>query len=134
MFNRTRIRYITKEEMNERLEYCKRFRGIHYRLRNEGERLLHKAFIEDKMVEFKLTYKSPDFGPCTFICRKDGAAQAQKISGMDAYTTLSQYYKVPKRKAPFSASPLLYKNDIYEGTRNNAYGYDVNSSYSFAMI
>ena len=133
MFNRRKIRYIDQEEMNERLEFCKKYRGIFYS-QPDNNPIRLRAFIEDKVVEFKLTYKSEDEGNCTFIVRKDGAGQSQKISGMDAFIILSQYYKVPRRRAPFSASPLLWKNDKYDGTRHFAIGYDVNSSYSFAML
>lgn len=39
-----------------------------------------------------------------------------------------------KNVLPFSASPILYKNDKYEYMANKAVGYDMNSAYSFAML
>ena len=134
MIKQNKIRYIEHDEMNKRLAYCKKYRGIKYGKKEDKRPIQLRAFIEDKMVEFCLTYKSPDLGVCTFVMRKDGAETTQKINGAEAYKTLSQYYKVPHISAPFSASPFLWKNEKYEGTRQKAIGYDLNSSYSYAMI
>ena len=75
---------------------------------------------------------------CTYITRKDG--QPVSIdSGLEAYRILNLYYKVPHAKFPSEEGTLisgfLYRNKKYDKTRHsNCYGYDINSSYTYAMI
>ena len=136
MFNRKKREYITFDEMNERLERVVSSNHYNIILRAKKEKEMigsFNCFIEDKQVEFTMTYKEKGV-VCTYICRKDGAKQLQRSSGLDAFIALSKYYKVPRRTAYFSASPILYKNNKFEGQRHQAYGYDLNSSYSFAML
>lgn len=132
-FTRYKTEYVTLDEMNAHLKICKAQRVI-----VNGGPMLHegiglKAFIEDKMVEFRLTYKRGSKA-CTYIFFKDGRAGQQKVSGGEAFRILSMYFKVPRVKVNFSASPLLYKNEKYENKRTKAIGYDLNSAYSWAML
>lgn len=127
--------------MNKHLKYVKETFCIVYRKKLEGERLQRYAFIEDNQVYFKLTYKKGTKA-CTYICRKDGMENEQVINGGEAYRIMSHYYKVPKMNSEIcgkaidgglSASPILYYNKKYEGTRQKAWGYDLNSAYAAAM-
>lgn len=141
-FSRYRERYISVEEMNEHLKYVEKTFEIVYRAKEPGETFKRKAFIEDKQVYFKLSYKKGSFA-CTYICRKDGQNDDQKVNGGEAFRILSRYYKVPKmpeeicgraEEGGLSASPILYCNPKFEGTRQKAWGYDLNSAYSAAML
>ena len=142
MFNRKRKKYITVEEMNEHLKYCYNYYRIVEHEKRPGETFGINAFIEDKEVYFKLSYRKGTYA-CTYICRKDSETNQQVIDGGEAYRILSLYYKVPHmdesiccsyEEGGLSASPLLYKNDKYEGQRVDAIGYDLNSAYSWAML
>lgn len=150
MFKRKTIRYIPIEEMNERLRYCATHRNIVMGAKPSNEPFGLNAYIEDKQVKFSLSYKYGGVS-CTYVCRKDGAEQLEDVDGFTAFNTLSKYYKVPDmtkdksvcnelqwseqaNKFLYSAKPLLYKNPKYEGTRNDAIGYDLNSSYPYAML
>lgn len=141
-FTRYRKQYVTVEEMNEHLKYVEKTFEIVFRAKEPGERLQRKAFIEDKMVNFQLTYKKGSFA-CTYICRKDDIEKHQQTDGGEAFRILSKYYKVPRMpeeicgkaaEGGLSASPILYANKKFDGTRNYAYGYDLNSAYSAAML
>lgn len=137
MFSRKKKVYVTVKEMNEHLKYCKRFRLIVNRAKQPGETFALKAFLEDKEVEVRLSYKKGNEA-CTYICHKDGREATQKIDGGEAFRILSRYYKVPRFTDEtilgMSASPLLWKNKKFEKTRQKAIGYDLNSAYSYAML
>ena len=128
--------------MNKHLDYVYRYYDIQYREKTEYEEFGMKAFIEDFMVYFHLTYKKGSKA-CTYVCRKDGLPNDQHINGVEAFRILSRYYNVPRMDESIcgksadgglSASPILYFNPEYNGTRQYAYGYDMNSAYSYAML
>lgn len=136
--------------MNEHLKYCALHRHLVAGPKPAGKSFGFEAYIEDKQVKFMLSYKRGGIA-CTYVCRKDGQEEEQKVDGFNAYNTLSKYYKIPdmtkdelvceglgwceeQGKFLSSAKPLLYSNPKYEGTRNDAIGYDLNSSYSYAML
>lgn len=137
MFIRERKEYVDLETINKHLKYCYENRLIVERKKTSKETFKNKAFVEDKLVEFRLSYKKGTKA-CTYIFFKDGRADSQVTDGGEAFRILSKYYKVPKFDDPkilaMSASPLLYKNKKYENQRNEAIGYDLNSAYSFGMI
>lgn len=141
-FSRQRIRYISVKEMNEHLKYVSKTYEIVYREADRHEPLMRRAFIDDRMVNFSLTYKKGS-QTCTYICRKDTAEVSQETDGGEAFRILSTYYKVPKMPEEIcgrsldgglSASPLIYTNSKFDGTRQYAYCYDLNSAYSYAML
>lgn len=141
-FSRHRIQYISADEMNEHLKYVFEYYDVQYRAKDKRETFKRKAFLEDKMVQFKLTYKKGSFA-CIYICRKDEAENTQQTNGGEAFRILSQYYKVPKvdekycgraENGGLSASPLIWYNNKFEGQWIEAYGYDLNSAYSAAML
>lgn len=130
-YSRKREVYVTADKMNEHLKFVKDIRNILY----EAPYLPMgcNAFIEDKQIQFSLTYKIGSYA-CTYIVRKDESKKYSTIKGHDSYMTLSHYYKIPiYTDLRFSAKPLLWKNDLYDGTRNYAYGYDKNSAYASVM-
>ena len=141
-FSRYRERYISVDEMNQHLKYVFDYYDIEYRAKRSDETFRRTAFIEDLMVQFKLTYKKGSFA-CTYICRKDSEECTNKINGGEAFRILSKYYKVPKVDKKYcgraddgglSASPILWQNPKYEGQWLEAIGYDLNSAYSAAML
>lgn len=137
MFSRKRFEYISVAEMNKHLSYCKKYREIHHRAKRSNEVFALNAYLEDKQVEIRLTYRRGSKA-CTYIAYKDGREETQKIDGGEAFRILSRYYKVPRitdeRVLGMSASPLLWKNKKFEKTRQKAIGYDLNSAYSYAML
>lgn len=137
MFSRERREYVDLKTINEHLAYCKENKIIVYRAKNKGETFGNKCFIEDKLLKFQISYRRGSKA-CTYIFFKDGRSDSQVTDGGEAFRILSKYYKVPRFEDPqilaMSASPLLYKNEKYENTRNDAIGYDLNSAYSYAMI
>lgn len=125
------IKYISIEEMNEHLAYCKKYRLIKYEKPFSPVGL--NAFIEDGMVQFKLTFKK-DEEVIDYITYKDGRDHEQNITGGEAYRILRMNADFPIREEfPFSASPFLWKRPKYEGQWVDAICYDINSAYAWAM-
>ena len=142
-FQRDNVIHVTVSEMNEHLDYVrKNFYKIIEGKRNPDVPLLRCAYVEDKLVNFELTYRKGSHA-ATYICRKDSQEETQKIDGMEAFRILNLYYKVPHMPEKYcgradegalSASPLVWYNPKHEGTWNYAYAYDMNSAYSYAML
>ena len=148
---RQRIEYITWQEMNKHLDYCFNFKAVKVNEELDPRQSIgNRAYIQDNLVYFHLTYKKGS-QVTTYVCRKDDQDGTQFTNGVEAYSILQHYYKCPdmrldKRvvnglmfdsktgKFLVTARPLLYANPIFDGTRHFAYGYDINSSYSFAML
>lgn len=146
------IKFITIEEFNKHLTFCKKNRVIVYGPHVNGQ-YCDIANIEVEVVNIKLTYK---VGPkvTTYQTRLDGGENANKITGLLAYQTLCKYYKIPnlkdneyyKReerkvngKSQISwiiqaASPLLWCNTEKSGKLyNNCIEYDMTSAYAWAL-
>lgn len=122
--------------MNKHLTYVRKYRRIIYGPKPAHVPAALTAWIEDKAVEFCLTYRWGNHCK-TYVLRKDGGDFIAR-NGQDAYRILNQYYKVPKAKFPtkkqFSASGVLYCDLSKSGTRiPNCVGYDINSAYTWAM-
>lgn len=134
MFVKEKREYVDLKTMNEHLLYVKKYRQRIYREKGVREPFGNKAFIVDKQVEFRLSYKKGSKA-CTYICYKDGRSGSQVTDGGEAFRILNRYYKVPRFENLDigSAKPLLYKNDKYEEQRVDAIGYDLNSAYAYAM-
>lgn len=128
---------VSFEEMNAALEYCDKYRVIKYDQKPANEEMAANAYIEDKTVEFTLTYRR---GPkCqTLVFRKDGGEFIQR-NGLEAFRILNKYYNIPRAKFPcsdgqHSEAGYLYNNPKLSGHRyENCYGYDINSAYTAAM-
>ena len=148
MFKRERRKNISCEEFADRLLYCKEHRLVY--LGAKGRRPFKGicAFLDIREVTVTLTYRDAMGTPCTYVTRLDEQTIEGAVSGLEAYRILSHYFKVPDlRKHPVlkqwcggaregkpSASPIQYVNPKYNNTRNYAYGYDINSAYSYAMV
>ena len=140
-FTRFRERYIDASEMNSLLRYTTKYYNIVFG--SKGADLFKRtAYIEDGIVNFKLTLKIGSI-PCTYICRKDSMEVHEQINGGEAFRILSTFYKVPRVDKKFcgradeggmSASPIIWYNPKYECQWVDAYGYDMNSAYSFSML
>lgn len=151
MFRSKNIEYISIEEMNKHLEFVQNYYTIHYGPKQDKEPFMCRAFIEDNKIAFKLTYKA-GYHVRTYITYKDSQERDQTINGMISYRTLQHYYKVPdfsenekvkndlgwdeqRNKFIEHATPILYYNKDYQLEYNeNCIGYDINSSYSAAML
>ena len=99
--------------------------------------LCDTAFIEDKISKIFVTTKIGT-KPLTYVFDKACSALEHDVNGLTAFRTLSRYYKVPRVSQENalidSASSLLYFNKKYNNTRQYAYGYDMNSAYSWGML
>lgn len=148
MYKSNRIEYITVEEMNKHLKLVNECYVILKGPKKDKSPIGIKAYIEDKLVEFRLTYRRGS-KVCTYITRKDTIEKRQEINGARAYSIGQRYYKTPDmthicynsakysfdiKKFMYSAKPILWNNSKYEGKWLEAYSYDVNSSYSHAML
>lgn len=146
-FTRKAVSYITVGEMNEHLDYVNKYFAVTVLKDDEDkddEPFGRRAFIRDKKVYFELTYKRGS-KVCTYKTRKDGSeSDTQGTDGGEAFRIMSKYYKVPRvderycgrtDEGGLSASPILYFNPKYEGVWvDEAYGYDMNSAYAYAML
>lgn len=131
MYHNKRIRFVEVEEMNKHLLFCKNNRKIVYQI-SPYESFCFNALLELTVIRIKLTYKYGDV-VTTYICRLDGEHEKEHIAGKEAYRIMQLYYKVPKKKANFSASPFMYFNPKFEGKRVYAYSYDLNSAYAHVL-
>ena len=99
--------------------------------------LSKSAFIEDKVSKLYVTTKVGCI-PAVYVFDKTAMATKHEVNGLQAFTVLSQYYKVPRvsqeEQLIDSASNKLYSNPKYNGTRQHAYGYDMNSAFSWGML
>ena len=141
-FKRNKIEYVSPEEMNKLLKEARLYKIVKLREKRPEETFANHAYIEDKEINFKLSVSRAG-KPVTYVCRKDGSSSTQEIDGIEAFRILSLYYKVPKMPEDIcgktdagglAASPLLWYNERYNGTRQKAIGYDINSAYAFAMM
>lgn len=137
-----KIRYVDIKEINKHLKYCSNFRNI-MNGKPIGSIGLN-AWVEDLLKWFKLTYRHGADGVCTYVFDKTlgDTTNHQQVTPMVTYTLLCRYAgkkNIPrliktKDDAPFSARAFLWYNPKYNETRVEAWAYDVNSSYSAAMI
>lgn len=118
----------------------------------EGQK--NTAFIEDGMRFLRITcHWNGKMATFVFDKAKDDRHEAKRqcSSGMDAFMLLrktlgktknallprivkEEDLELGKNIYPFSASPLLYCNPKYNGTEQEAWGYDMNSAYAYAML
>lgn len=138
MWKRHRIRFVDIDTMNEILFDCRNkviYEGAYEE--TKGDYIEGNAFIEDKTVKFQVTTRYKGV-VATYIAFKDGRATdyMETTTGLNAFIDLSHYWKVPRIKAIDSATPLIGYDD--SPNRNNhkhiAWGYDLNSAYSAAML
>ena len=140
MFVRKRKEYVTWQDINNHLKKVYSSREIVFREKRSSEEFGGKAFIVDRLKMFELSYNNGGTR-CTYIFNKanNDTEDHRQITGMQAFNVLCRMSKVHKiihsrEEAPFSASPFLYYNPKYNGTRNTAICYDMNSAYSWAML
>lgn len=138
-FTRKKLIYINDvKEFNNLLDIAKNDRILVMHEPEPGQQISCLAFIEDKLTKTELTMKCGSVA--TYIFNKDCRKDEQKISGMDAYNQLSKSfstttgYKIPlyDREVGSAVAILAYKPE-FEGKRIQAYSYDQNSSYGWAM-
>lgn len=147
---------VTPKQFNEVIKHIKLCGGkIHLGEYHKilFERIGWDGFVANrlKFIEVTCRYKGEY---ATFICDKSTGkikdATSVCSAGMNAYSCcmrmLDDKNCIPKivpenllnefgkNILPFSTSPILYKNDKFEGIENKAVGYDMNSAYSFAML
>ena len=143
MLNKKRRINLTKKDFDKKLKFVKEFCEIKY---NEEPKIGigSKAYIIDKISKIELTFKDPTIG-CkivTYIFDKACSANIHQKMGVDAWATLQKYYKIPhigdkeESKKYFSntITGKLYSSPYFEGERYYAYGYDMNSAFSWGML
>ena len=142
MYNKKRRINISKREFDQKLRYVKKYCTILYNCEipfNIG----FKAIIVDKITKLELTFRDPDIGDkcVTYILDKAESAYIHEKMGVEAYSTLQKYYKIPHVATKDEAcqwfpsvAGILYHNPKFVNTRNHAYGYDMNSAFSWGMI
>ena len=140
-FKRKKIEQITVEEMNELFVFIKK---SNYVIKFEEPSKIGASFcayIVDKISKLELTFYDPSLSSHktrTYVCDKTEGEVNHIVNGMESFRILSRYFKVPKvstkETALFSPSGILYWNKKYNETRNMAYGYDMNSAFSWGML
>lgn len=152
MYRGKNIKFITIDEFNEHLAYCKRNRKIIFEPRKKAEHALIANLVID-IVNIYLTYRRAD-KTVTYSTRLDGGEAVNKITGLLAYQTLCKYYKIPNLKdnkyyhrkekkvnnrsqiswIVQAASPLLWSNTEKSGKLyENCIEYDMISAYAWAL-
>ena len=134
---------LNAKEFNKKLEYVKNFCEIKYNEEIKNT-IGANAYIIDKISNIELTFKDPDnsFKPITYIFDKSCSANVHQKMGVDAWATLQKYYKIPhvanKEEAMeyfnSTVSGILYSSPYFTGERHYAYGYDMNSAFSWGML
>lgn len=153
MYRSRKIVFITIEEMNKRLLFCKQYRTIKYEKRQSNEKYM-VANIEVKRTNVFLTYRDGG-ATITYTTRLSDDGPQEKITGVRAYMTLCHYYKVPnmttneklKKKVKIvngksqiswiinSAIPMLWSNPLEGGkVHENCYEYDMISAYAWGLL
>ena len=140
MFKQKRKIYCTLAEINKHLKIVYNSKRVLFREKKDTESFRNSAFIVDRLKHFEVSYKFGDLR-ATYIFNKatGDIDDHQQIDGTQAFKMLCRMSKVNKvihnkLEAPFSAGPLLYRNEKYNNTRNYAISYDMNSAYSWAML
>lgn len=131
--------YLTIDEMNELLKDCENKGKI--RITKPGVLSKDRTYeIHQKVIKFTVNtrYKGHIKEYYTFL---DGREDPQMISPGLAYTSLKNSWPelpvIPEDNPVYnrvSASPLIGYNSKYENIRQEAWGYDLNSAYAYAML
>ena len=136
MYKQKRIVYCeTVEEFNKQLDFVRECRNVVYALKAPNCAFEDNAFLVDKEVQIELSYKLGNKS-YTYVFKKDTNDFIQKTSGSIAYSVLRKYVDITEYTGTCqgTSSGILYKNKKYEGKRVKAYGYDVNSAFSYGML
>lgn len=137
MFFRLKEDFVDIKTFNEHLKKLKKFKYDFYEKDWEyGDSLYCRAYIDIRIKKIKLTYKFAGEMKCIHT-NLDGTIDEQQITGLEAYRTISQYYKIPHMndiEKIGSASPFLWYNKKYNCTRQKAICYDLNSAYAWGML
>lgn len=144
-----KMEYITPQQMNILLEKVEQKYTIQYGSPNtkNTNNFKYACYIDDKYTRMELTCMTEQGKVVHYVCYKDDRDAVPSMSGVNAWKTFCQYVKVPIYitaddakndpeyvKSFFSASPLIDFNPAYDKTRQEAWGYDLNSAYSSAML
>ena len=141
-FVRNRIVNLNEKEFNLKLKFVKKYCKVWYN-KPVSHPVAMNAFIEEGVSKIKLTFLDP-FNKrrvTTYVFDKSCSALQHQTTGLNAWTTLQRYAKIPhvatKEEAAeyFPAvSGILYYNPEHNGTRQHAVGYDMNSAFSWGML
>lgn len=152
MYKSKNVKFVTIEEFNKHLAYCKKHKIIKLEPRKIPGDFLEANLVID-IVNVYLTYREFD-KTITYSTRLDGEDPTTKITGLLAYQTLCKYYKVPNlsnwewmEKSTHrigerqqvnwwlaTASPLLYSNQKLSGKEyEGCFSYDMTSAYGWAL-
>lgn len=137
------IKKVSIEEMNEKIEYLKKFNRIFKNREPEPDEIIgrFKVFLFKKISTVHLIYKDlKGAGKVIQLsAHLDREFDGIRKNGAQALGILQKYFKAPKvndkGNAPFSIGIKPYRNPKYIGTRTeNCYGYDLNSAYPYGML
>lgn len=152
LYKSKKIKFISINEFNKHLAFCKSSRYIKYEPRKIPGEYLEANLVVDR-VNIYLTYRNLG-ETVTYSTRLDGEDPTNKITGLLAYQTLCKYYKVPNVSDKewmdkhveqignknsiwwniAASSPLLYSNMELGGHEyENCYSYDMTSAYGWAL-
>lgn len=130
---------VDMETFNKILKYAEKARILIQREKFEYEPVSYFAYFDEHPFTDRITMKGKDGKVHTyFVYKDDRSVERGHACPMNVMATFAKYYKIPKiyenkEDAPFSATPFLYFNDKHNYSSNIAYGYDMNSAYTYAL-
>lgn len=134
-------KHITVEEFNKQLDFIKQYRQIYAGkyIPDECTLSTFNAYLDVKEVQIELVYKDNDKQVVKYITRLDGKIEFDNYNGLDAWRILNKYYKVPRKNDilfgnPEGTKPFMWYSNNYELQKVQAYCYDMNSAYTYAMM
>lgn len=151
-FRRLNIENISIEEMNKHLQKVQKYYEVVERPRERFEAPT-VANLEVGRLHINLTYR--DGKTVTYHARFDNKIDDDSILPLTSYTTMCKYYQVPKfngredlgydtfelngkQKVSWNIASttqfIWFNNNYNEKWNENCRGYDVNSSFSYAML
>lgn len=154
MFTKTKINYVKSvTEMNKHLQFCHKYLirtdDMSFDLRDKSVHNSRFYKLSVKFTTLELEY-TPHFDKYQkFVFKLDGSDVAEHKTGMDCFALLQRmsksavidltetefYDKTNNKWKVLSNSGLIWFNPKFKNKRvNNCYGYDLNSSYSWAML
>ena len=137
---RKKIKHVSIEEYNSIMDKLQN-RVILFRPPMENELIGLKVFVINKFSKLHLIYdqmKTKGKDIVEIIVDKNDVLNGSTTTGMSAYMTLQRYFKTPKLhdkdNAPLNAAGIIESNPRKLNARGYAYGYDINSAFSWGML
>ena len=138
-YKRQKIRYVTMDEWIRRYEECKKYTimnivDLDKAVDVTGDKNKY-AFINEKKSTIELITPLSEECNAVYVARLDREEDSfDTVAPTVAWSIFQRMTHTPKFEAPFSASPFVEANPLYDHKRTHAYYYDLNSAYATVML